>query len=497
MRIFNTMTLSLLVWMMAFGPAFAVTEQRKVTRQDIEWSNNVDNTVASAGGHVGNPLDTAYSFSAPYVDVRAYGAAGDGTTDDTAAIQAAITAAAAVGVTTFGTIVFFPAGVYKVSSTLTVPAGKYVSFLGVGRTSTLSWFGADNGVMLDLGSNNAEAQVSVEKLRFFDETESYPRAIKLGADGVAVGLVNVSIKKCMFQNVASAVDTWAETDQLTFEDNFVLYYTDVAIYAHGANANSNYRIVGNHFENGLDDTWAVKHGGGANIMIDGNTIQSGFAGMAAISLTNVGNFSVTRTYYEAGGGIGATDGPFLELINSSSGVVEGNVTSGNTGPSIYTIDDDSYNIRFGPNSHGCSGGCPTTFIVAAANATDIFIYGKQSAGVDTFAAYSGPVSFYGAGAYLYASKPINQYNGALNIDSGVTSSLFTISASTAYLVYVKQATDGHWTAGFVQRQAGGASVSVIDNTSPNLTISASGNDLRATNGEGAVRTIEYSAFRLF
>lgn len=54
-----------------------------------------------------------------------YGAKGDGTTDDTTAVQAAITAAA-----TPKSIVFFPAGTYRTTSKLTVPAD--VSLWGTG-----------------------------------------------------------------------------------------------------------------------------------------------------------------------------------------------------------------------------------------------------------------------------------------------------------------------------------------------------------------------------
>ena len=53
----------------------------------------------------------------------AYGAKGDGTTDDTAAIQAALTAGA-------GKDVLGPAGTYLVSSSLTVPANT--RFAGAG-----------------------------------------------------------------------------------------------------------------------------------------------------------------------------------------------------------------------------------------------------------------------------------------------------------------------------------------------------------------------------
>lgn len=60
------------------------------------------------------------------VNVKQYGATGNGTTDDTAAIQAAINTAA----TTPGSIVFFPAGTYIVSSTITFPGN--ISLVGSG-----------------------------------------------------------------------------------------------------------------------------------------------------------------------------------------------------------------------------------------------------------------------------------------------------------------------------------------------------------------------------
>ncbi len=51
------------------------------------------------------------------VSVKDFGAKGDGVTDDTAAIQAAITANA-------GGVIFFPAGVYKITSTILVSANS-------------------------------------------------------------------------------------------------------------------------------------------------------------------------------------------------------------------------------------------------------------------------------------------------------------------------------------------------------------------------------------
>ncbi len=58
--------------------------------------------------------DVLVSTFPPVFNVRAYGATGDGSTDDTAAVQAAIDACVAAG----GGTVYFPAGVYKIAGSL-------------------------------------------------------------------------------------------------------------------------------------------------------------------------------------------------------------------------------------------------------------------------------------------------------------------------------------------------------------------------------------------
>jgi hypothetical protein len=65
-----------------------------------------------------SPLASAITALA--FNVKTYGAAGDGTTDDTAALQSALTAAANGGV------VLLPSGTYVVSGTLNIPVGVTV-----------------------------------------------------------------------------------------------------------------------------------------------------------------------------------------------------------------------------------------------------------------------------------------------------------------------------------------------------------------------------------
>ena len=102
-------------------------------------------TLNSGPTNVGpwSTVDTAYTVAdrTPWYDVMDYGAKGDGTTDDTAAIQSAINAAGATGT------VLFPAGfTYKITSTLVPPQAGGQNWEGYG--ATIKWAGNTNSVMI-------------------------------------------------------------------------------------------------------------------------------------------------------------------------------------------------------------------------------------------------------------------------------------------------------------------------------------------------------------
>lgn len=69
------------------------------------------------------------------VDVRAYGAVGDGETDDTDAIRACIEAST-------GKTIVFPAGEWLVTSTITVP--EHTTIHGVGDDSVIVFNPSDD-----------------------------------------------------------------------------------------------------------------------------------------------------------------------------------------------------------------------------------------------------------------------------------------------------------------------------------------------------------------
>jgi hypothetical protein len=91
----------------------------------------------------------------PWFDVRAYNAKGDGVTDDTAAIQSALDAAADLG----GGTVFLPAGTYVITSSLVV--GTYVILAGAGSART----------MIDMSSAQMENSAGITSTYVYNPCE--------------------------------------------------------------------------------------------------------------------------------------------------------------------------------------------------------------------------------------------------------------------------------------------------------------------------------------
>src|SRR5712691_6928440 len=74
-----------------------------------------------------------------------YGAVGDGVSDDTAAIQKALNALGPTNPT-----LYFPAGTYRITQTLSLAGQLDVSVIGHDPATTILWAGASGGTMLSL-----------------------------------------------------------------------------------------------------------------------------------------------------------------------------------------------------------------------------------------------------------------------------------------------------------------------------------------------------------
>jgi hypothetical protein len=116
------------------GTLYSTTRWRLTTAGAITidtttttWSQLLP-AVAATGSTVSRTLAARFAEVANVLD---FGAKGDGVTDDTTAIQAAITAA---GSGSAGSC-FIPAGTYKVTAQITIPTGVTIYGAGQGRTT--------------------------------------------------------------------------------------------------------------------------------------------------------------------------------------------------------------------------------------------------------------------------------------------------------------------------------------------------------------------------
>jgi hypothetical protein len=238
------------------------------------------------------------------VNVKNFGAAGDGSTDDTVAIQAAITAA---GAQPFGGTVYFPDGQYKVSSTLTVARagvclsgasrdsvqlvrssafGPLVAFT-TGTVSILDGVGINQMRLIDNGTNNASGTAilcdNVSRFTASDIT------IFGGTNGLvmkATSNAQISDIYMYMQNVAAAstgrygvqiTNTAIAGAPTAFGSN--IYLTNVAIYG-GDNTGATY--------SNLDDCLRVE-------AVDGLWVTGCYFGGAAVADFHVAHTNATYT----------------------------------------------------------------------------------------------------------------------------------------------------------------------------------------------------------
>lgn len=145
------------------------------------------------------------------VDVRAYGAKGDGATDDAAAIQAAIDAMPASG----GNI-HFPAATYCINSTLLIQNKRGLNLTGIrgfggnlspNTGSELKWCGAVNGTLLHL---NGVARSSFENLSLNGNFLSAGKCLWIENDGLAtVGTGNLSFTNMLVHHCQTGIQEGA------------------------------------------------------------------------------------------------------------------------------------------------------------------------------------------------------------------------------------------------------------------------------------------------
>ena len=148
----------------SYDDIFGINDQSAVTAQIAALAasyaaatgSNLIGYLATGSGAVPSTVQTKLRES---ISVKDFGAKGDGTTDDTTAIQNAISI---VGASAIYGIIYFPAGTYKITSTLNVTKPMYLQGAGAGAggyptgptPTLLSWAGGA-APMIIFGSNGS------------------------------------------------------------------------------------------------------------------------------------------------------------------------------------------------------------------------------------------------------------------------------------------------------------------------------------------------------
>jgi hypothetical protein len=187
------------------------------------------------------------------VNVFDYGAVGDGTTDDSAAIQAATTAAAAINAA-----VVFSGGTYKLQSFISLPSNTYwigqgnaKIFLSPTMTTGTSFGGAARAIYGRIASN-----IKLENIEFYSTNVGVTKVISIAFDQVT----GLQIKNCVFRDFGDAV--YAAQGVVIFDSSEIIITDSVfdSCTSDGAALSNdcfNFRVYDNQFTNNGDWGFAV------------------------------------------------------------------------------------------------------------------------------------------------------------------------------------------------------------------------------------------------
>ena len=198
------------------------------------------------------------------LNVKDFGALGDGTTDDKNAIQAAINAAGAAGVSARGVDVYFPAGVYVFSATLTCPFNN-VMLTGAGWQSTVLMANFTTTDVLRLGDGTTHSGSGLRQMSL------WCTALRTTGATININLMNdclvhnFVINNC-FQGIlvqGASLKVWIDQGEIN-------------------NANSTASAAGILITNGL----------GGDTYIRSIIMSNGTAATAGVQITQSGHFEI-------------------------------------------------------------------------------------------------------------------------------------------------------------------------------------------------------------
>jgi hypothetical protein len=163
-------------------------------------------------------------ISGSYINVKDFGAVGDGVTDDSAAIQAAFDQAAADEINAVytgssnavngGPVVYFPVGIYRMNTKLDVGTTRHVSMLGSGKVLILGDTSLTRGV--DFISGTGLRYLTVLNIQF----QNFDTVFDISTG-------NLDLSRWDFENVqAEAVNLFIDTNSHSTSRSTIVSFRD-------------------------------------------------------------------------------------------------------------------------------------------------------------------------------------------------------------------------------------------------------------------------------
>lgn len=252
-----------------------------------DWKVDINGTGTTLADALGSLTGLVYNVKSPE-----FGAVGDGTTNDQAAIQAALSAASIAG----GGIVFFPKGTYLI--TTAIPLDNLVSMVGVGADkSIITVNSAIEGVFQLLSSVSLDSPFIIQGLTFQASQANTGSQLYLAA------ACKCLVRYCVFGGNALAAGYG------------IRYNADVDLEVQNCWFNINSATLGAIF----GDAGAT----GSNVRIRDCTAlgPASFSG-SFLQLTDTFRASVTGCVFD--GGTNSTVGTYYGITTTNGSVIEGN-----------------------------------------------------------------------------------------------------------------------------------------------------------------------------
>jgi len=280
-------------------------------------------TGASLWGQTGAVLDKGGAV----FNVKAYGASGNGTTDDTASIQHAVDAALSAG----GGIVYLPAGKYLLKGTVTISRIDLVSLEGVGMGTNLQ-VGSNLGISLGatsllLGGSHGYHSGRIEGMHITCSNQSKAIAVQM-TDMIA----DPQLNDLMVTRCDQAFDIVNEK-----------YWNERLIATNVTDDNNNHLF---HLDQNPKNHWDSF----GYAIYDGIFVNKG-AGQDVIYMTGGGNLYNSKLVIKGNFDGNATDASIFNLEGKP-----GEPCPGASDNAVdVAVEGDSYSV-LRSNGNGCKGG---------------------------------------------------------------------------------------------------------------------------------------------